>query len=70
MLASEVRTILRESGVEVGTRGRVSTEQIAEALALRPKRAREVAAEVGVAVGTRGRLSAQTFLAIAEKVHN
>lgn len=66
--AAHVRAILRDAGVEVGTRGRVSRDQVAQALALRPSTARALAAQVGVALGVRGRISAANFAAIAEKV--
>lgn len=66
--AADVRSILRDAGVEVGARGRVSKEQVAQALALRPSTARALAAQVGVSLAVRGRISAANFAAIAEKV--
>lgn len=66
--AATVRTILREAGEPVGTRGRVSREQVVTALTLRPATARALAAEVGVALAVRGRISAANFAAIAEHV--
>lgn len=66
--AATVREILREAGVEVGTRGRVSREQVTLALTLRPATARDLAAAAGVALAQRGRISAANFAAIAETV--
>lgn len=66
--AADVRSILREAGVEVGTRGRVSREQVTLALSLRPATARSLAQAAGLALGVRGRISAANFAAIAETV--
>jgi len=66
--AADVRAILREAGVEVGTRGRVSREQVVTALTLRPATARALAPAAGVALSQRGRISASAFAAIAETV--
>lgn len=66
--AADARAILREAGIEVGTRGRLSTAQVAQALSLRPSTARALAAQVGVALAVRGRISAAAFAEIAEKV--
>jgi hypothetical protein len=68
LTAADVRSILREAGVEVGTRGRVSREQVVTALTLRPALARDLAAGAGVALAQRGRISAANFAAIAETV--
>lgn len=66
--AADVRAILREAGVEVGTRGRVSREQVVQALTLRPATARSLAGAAGLALAERGRISAANFAAIAETV--
>lgn len=66
--AADVRSILRDAGVEVGTRGRVSREQVVTALTLRPATARALAATVGVTLAQRGRISAASFAQIAETV--
>jgi hypothetical protein len=66
--AADVRASLREAGVEVGTRGRVSREQVTQALALRPATARALAGAAGLVLAERGRISAANFAAIAETV--
>lgn len=61
-LGAEVRTHLRDTGAEVGTRGRLSAEAFESYFRAKPKRAREVAALVGVKV-TKGQRISQTALA-------
>jgi hypothetical protein len=61
-LGAEVRSYLRDTGAEVGNRGRLSADAFSAYFRAKPKRAREVAALVGVKV-TKGQRISQAALA-------
>jgi hypothetical protein len=55
-LAGEVRDFARENGMEVGSRGRVSSELFVEYLMTQPKKVRELAKVLDISVNERGRV--------------
>ena len=55
-LSAEVREFARENGMEVGTRGRVSSTLFVEYLMTQPRKTRELAGALGVAVSPKGRV--------------
>lgn len=56
-LAGEVRDFARENGMDVGSRGRVSSELFVEYLMTQPRKVRELAKVLSIPVSDRGRVS-------------
>jgi hypothetical protein len=56
-LAGEAREFARENDLEVGSRGRVSSEVLVEYLMTQPKKVRELAKVLDIPVAERGRVS-------------
>lgn len=67
-LAGEVREYARENGLEVGTRGRVSSELFVEYLMTQPKKVRELAKALRIPVNDRGRVSFETVAKVGVAV--
>jgi len=67
-LAGEVRNFAREHGMEVGSRGRVSSEMFVEYLLTQPKKVRELAKALNIPVSERGRVSFETVAKVGVAV--